>query len=397
MNALRVLCLDHEGGHGGASRSLFHALAHMDRAAVAPEVWCRRGGEIERLYSGIGVPCRVEPGLPARSSQPRTFDNIVEYGRFFRAWSASAPAREALRNAASDFDTVHVNHESLWWLARWLRPRFSGALTMHVRTRPAPTPFARWQARTMRQAADALVFITENEREHFARLAGSAPGRVIYNVAELEGAAAAPHPAVPADGRLRVASLSNYAWVRGVDRLVDVAAELAARGRRDVLFVMAGGMTLRGQLPGRLGELAAQGGSLADWAAERGVADMFLFLGHVPDPESVLAACDVLAKLSREDAPWGRDVIEAMAQGRAVLATGSWEGYVANGATGILQSAFDPGDAASTLIAFAADRTRTRAMGEAGRARIRELCDGRARAADLAAAWREAAVRRRAA
>jgi glycosyltransferase involved in cell wall biosynthesis len=397
MSALRVLCLDHEGGHGGASRSLFHVLAHMDRAAIAPEAWCRRGGEIERLYAGIGVPCRIEPGLPARSSQPRTFDNIVEYGRLFRAWGASAPAREALRGAASGFDAVHVNHESLWWLARWLRPRFSGALVMHVRTRPTPTPFARWQARTMRQIADALVFITENEREHFARLAGSAPGKVIYNAAEVDGAAATAHPAVPADGRLKVASLSNYAWVRGVDRLVDVASELAARGRRDVLFVLAGGMTLAGRPTGRLGELATQGGSLADWAAERGVADMFLFLGHVPDPERVLAACDVLAKLSREDAPWGRDVIEAMAQGRAVLATGSWEGYVANGATGVLQTPFDAAAAAQTLIGLAEDRARTRAMGEAGRARIRKLCDGPARASDLAATWREAAARRRAA
>ena len=39
---------------------------------------------------------------------------------------------------------------------------------------------------------------------------------------------------------------------------------------------------------------------------------MFVFLGHVSEPERVLAGCNVLARLSRENNPWGRDVIEAL-------------------------------------------------------------------------------------
>ncbi len=69
---------------------------------------------------------------------------------------------------------------------------------------------------------------------------------------------AASHEAIPGDATLRIASLSNYDWVRGVDRLIDVAAALAARGRRDITFVIAGDMRLGGSLTGELRHSAPQ-------------------------------------------------------------------------------------------------------------------------------------------
>jgi len=138
------------------------------------------------------------------------------------------------------------------------------------------------------------------------------------------------------EGDLRVACLANFALVRGVDRLLDVAAVLRVRNRTDIRFIVGGTMALSPSLPGDLGRTGARGETLADVAASRGLAPWFQFLGHVATPESVLTACHALIRPSREDNAWGRDVIEAQAASLPIVAAGQRDTFVKDGVTGIL-------------------------------------------------------------
>ncbi|MBI05879.1 MAG: hypothetical protein CMM54_02740 [Rhodospirillaceae bacterium] len=389
----RVLCLDIEGGHGGSSRSLYQSLAHLSKSGADVEVWCRRSGIIQSLYANCDIPCNVMPAMQHVSSLPRLSRNLYVYSRAYLKFPASRAFRSELSAVVNErFDIVHFNHEALFLLARWLRSRTRASFTMHIRTCPAPTVFSRWQARTINRTVDNSVFITENEKS-FWRALGYDPvdGRVIYNIAGTSPVTVKTHPSIPGDRRLKVASLCNFAWIRGVDRFVDIAASLAERGRRDILFVMAGDMRLHGSLPGELGVLSRKGATLKEYAAARGVADMFLFLGHVSEPERVLAGCDALARLSREDNPWGRDVIEGLGAGRPVIATGSYDRFVESDATGILLPTFSADALADNILRLADDRALAARLGAAAQARIESLCNGPARAADLAAVWRDVA------
>lgn len=392
--AIRVLCLDIEGGHGGSSRSLFASLSHLDRDAVTPEVWCRRKGWIVDAYERREIPCLVRPDMPKTSSLPRFSRNLVAYGRYALDWMRSSDFRARLLARANEVDVVHMNHEALFGLTAWLKRHSATPVCQHLRTNLIDTPFARWQTRLLARA-DYRVFITANEEATYRRLGGQGPGAVIFNIADPPPSDVVPHPAVPADGRLSVACLSNYSWVRGIDRLVDVAAALAGRGRGDIRFVVAGDMRLPRSLPGRLGEIGRRGGSLADWAEERGLADMFLFLGHVPAPEQVLAACQVLIKPTREANPWGRDIIEALAAGCPVLTVGTFAEFVETGVTGVLQPEFDASALAAQLIRLADDRELCGRWGAAGQQRIARLCNGPSRAAELAGIWQMLAEGRR--
>ncbi len=335
------------------------------------------------------------PEMPHVSSLPRLSRNIYAYGRFAWRWPASRRFRHALETAARErFDVIHCNHEGLFLLARWLRRRLGPSLkiTAHVRTHLPSTLFSRCQYRLLSAAADGLVFISEMERDNVTQLTRkAASGSVIYNIVRVDPAVE-PLPELARDPRFKIASVSNYAWLRGNDRLVEIAAALAARGRRDILFVVAGRMNLAGNLPGDLGRIARKSGSLADYARLRGVSDMFVFLGHVPDPAPVLAGCSILARPSRNNDPWGREVIEAMAMGLPVVAIGTFDRFVENDRTGILFPEFNAGAMASALADLADDPARLRTMGEAAQAQIGDLCAGAARAADLARFWHAAAA-----
>lgn len=329
--------------------------------------------------------------MPHISSLPRVSRNLYAYGHFLLRWNSTRRFRWMLANSATRFDVVHFNHEGLFLLARWLRRRLAvrrPGLTMHIRTWLPSTIFSRWQFRTIAAAADRLVFITENERDRAQQLATRAlKGSVIYNAVKEPSDAVLPRQDLMSDPRFKVAALGNYAYIRGLDRLIDVAAEIKTRGRSDVLFVVAGNMKLPASSAGALGELARRGGDLADYAAARGVAEMFCFLGHVPDPESVLAASDLVVRPSRQGDPWGRDVLEAMAFGRPVLSVGTFARFIETGVTGILHPEFDASQWADDILALVQDRDRITRLGRAAQDRVLQLCNGAARAGDLARLW----------
>jgi glycosyltransferase involved in cell wall biosynthesis len=388
--SLRVLCLDNEGGHGGSSRSLYETLRHIDREAVLPEVWCRRPGHIEDMYGEIGIECQVEATLPRVTSVHRFSRNLVVYAHYINNFLNSKAARERLTAAVNGrFDLVHFNHENFFLLALWLRTRTSVPFTMHVRTSPWESIFARWQARSMARAVDKFVFITEGERGTLEGRIGPVDGTVVYNIVDVTGSKVEPHESIVQDDRLRIACLNNYSWRRGTDRLVDIAVALAQRGRRDFHFIVAGDMNLRASMPGQLGRIGRRGGTMVDYADHRGVGDMFTFLGFVRQPSQVLAACDVLAKLSRDNNPWGRDVLEGLATGLPVIATGGWSPFIEDGVSGKLQANFDPKELADELIRFKANPAMIKDMGRKGRETVLQACAGEARAADVLNLWQD--------
>lgn len=393
MKPLRVLCLDIEGGYGGSSRSLYESLRYIDRTSIAPEVWCRREGPIRARYDALGIPCRVVPGMPKMNSLRRFSRNLAGYSIWlweFLCWQRMRG--ELARTIKQRFDLVHFNHEGLFGLAVSLRRLHGKPQVMHVRTMILDNLFGRWQCRQMVAANDALVFISENERDTFERLAETkAEGSVIYNVA-MPVADVIPYPTIRTDNRFKVAVLSNFAHMRGTDRVVEIAEALAARGRRDILFIVAGDMRLPHSLTGELGEIARAGGTLADYAAKRGVKDMILVLGHVAEPERVLAVCEVLLKPSRMSDPWGRDILEGLAAGKPVIAIGTYSRFVETGRTGFLFREFAIDKVADTILKLDSDRALCRDLGNRAMQRVAELCYGPDRARELAALWRAAVI-----
>lgn len=386
---LQVLCLDIEGGHGGSSRSLYYSLKHIDRSLIAPKVICRRDGPIRKLYTDIGIAVEILADLPKASALPRASRNLWQLaghlGDFARAHRSGTLQR--LETMIRAHDGVHFNHEGFAGLALWVRLQTGRPATMHSRTNVQPSGFARLQMKIISAAVDHMVFITPHEERTFRSLGGSAPGTVVYNIAE-PAPEALRHPAIPRDGRLVIASLSNASQVRGTDRLLELAESLKRIGRDDVLIVSAGDIALKGSdWTGDLKAMAARGGTLADAAEARGLSSRILFLGHVPDPERVLAASDLLIKPTREANPWGRDILEALAAGKPVLSVGTDQTFVETGVTGILQQRFDADALAAAVCRLADEPARLAEMGASARRRVDDLCEPAERARDLADIW----------
>lgn len=394
---LRVLALDIEGGHGGSSRSLLQMLRAVDREQVAPEVWCRCGGAIEEAYGALDIPVRVTPDMPRLTALERSSRNLIDGLRFFaRRWPQAREFRDNLSARLREIDLLHLNHISLFWLARWVRREHPTLpITMHIRTQPVNTIFARWQLRIAVAACSRFVFITENEHDYTAQLFGGAPeGQVIYNPVEVASVSTRKAGAVktaPSDHGFTAICLSNYAYCRGLDRLIEVAKHLDQMNDKNIHFSIAGDMDLVGALPGYLAQIAKGGGTLADYAEHEGVAHRFTFLGHISNPEVLLSRANVLLKPTRENNPWGRDILEALGHGVPVASVGTYDRFVETDRTGLLQINFDASELAAWLVALSNDRERLNVLRQAASKRITNLCDPARQASKLLQFWRDTA------
>ena len=114
---------------------------------------------------------------------------------------------------------------------------------------------------------------------------------------------------------------------------------------------------------------------------------MFVFPGHVGEPERVLVAGHMMVRPSRNNDPWGRETLEALAAGKPVISTGTYDRFVEDGVTGRLFAEYETAAFASAIERFADDRALCARLGAAGRRRVETLCNGPARTEDLLGVW----------
>lgn len=385
---MKVLCVDLETGFGGSSRSLFLSIKYLPRNEIEVHVLRGQKGHYDGLYREISVPLHHMEFLPKSKPVKNWPANFYIFGKgYLDRWKRKGVINEFM-SLGKKFDLVHFNLDSTYNLAALLARRYNVPVTMHMRSASFQNFFYRMQARIISKNLINLVFITENEQTHFKALGGTLEGRVIYNIVELPRYELVAYPDIPKDDRFRVACLSNFAYARGIDRLVDLSKQLRKMGRRDVCFVVAGNMKLQGNLPGQLGAMARKGASLCDYVNIKGLSQWFTFLGHVPEPERVLAGCHAVIKPTRYENPWSRDILEGMSFGLPVISIGTYDHFLEHGVTGILREHYDVETMAEDIAALADDPNQSRRLGKAGKERVMNLCNGTKRAEDLLRFWR---------
>jgi glycosyltransferase involved in cell wall biosynthesis len=151
---------------------------------------------------------------------------------------------------------------------------------------------------------------------------------------------------------------------KGQDVFVEAAAAVA---RRDPLarFAVVGGSSF--------GLEREFFDGLRRRVAELHLSDRLVFTGFRTDVPRLMAACDVVCHTSRVPEPFGLVVIEAMMQGRPVIATrgGGPSEIIESDADGVLVAPDDPAALAAAMTALIGDPARRRSLGAHGMARAR--------------------------
>ncbi len=359
---VRTLHVDVEGGWGGSSRSLYELVSRLDRARISPVVVHRQSGPVTGLYEQIGVPTRHVPEIG--SFVPRKNKALKNLAATLPRLRRLGRAADRIAGIAREHGAgvIHLNYEGLFLLAEKLKSRIDLPVICHSRTHLPVSRWGRWLVRRLAENTDYMLFISSQERDRWAELdlVGGVPGEVMWNIAR------APLAREPFAGPPEIVYLGSIDPTKGTDRLLDIAGELERRNAPPAILAVYGQARANPKFARALDERRIK----------EGVENRIEFRGHVEDVAPVLARAAALVRPSRDDDPWGRDLIEATAAGVPVLATGRFEGVVQKGQNGFLFDPFDAGAMAECLIELLKDPKRWRAMSQAGLALGRDKFGG---------------------
>jgi len=381
-NKTPILFIDIEGGWGGSSRSLYYIVKNLDKNRFTPVVVYGKEGPIKKKYSEIGVPAHLFTPLPRIQALDR--NNHKSFAVFALKQFHVPRFLLFVKGLFNEykFKLVHLNHESLFFIAMLLRLFFRCKVIYHVRTMLPKNIFGRIQVNMAKRTADYIIFISENEQRLWQDIQpkiNEIPQSVVYNI--FESPAEGPSAKLLADhkNKFKLAVLSTISRRRGTDRLVEVALSLKRRNLENVLFAVCG----NGE-PSYVGLLKKE-------IRDKGLDGFFTFLGH-QDPESILAECDTLIKLHRTNNPWGRNVIEAMMCGRPVISLGAYRKFVEDGINGYLFPEFDAEKVAEKIAFLSVNPEVVEKMGEAGRHKGKEFFGAQANISKIDRVYSETAV-----
>jgi glycosyltransferase involved in cell wall biosynthesis len=395
---LSIAYLSASAALGGAERALLDLVASLRAAEPAWRltlVAAEDGPLLERARA-LGAEARV---LPFPRALAGLGDAGAADGRGLRAGMARAAPGAAVYAArlrrllgALAPDVVHTNGFKMHLLGAWTAPRDARVVWhLHdfVSSRRAMAGLLR---RSAGRAAGAVAVSRAVAADAAAVLGAGVRMRTVYNAVDLgrftpagpatdldAAAGMAPAPA----GTVRVGLVATMGRWKGHDVFLRAVAALPA----DVpvrAYVVGGGIY-------RTAGSEVDADALRRRAAELGIADRVGFTCFVDDPASAMRALDVVVHASTQPEPFGLVIAEAMACGRAVVAS------AAGGAGEIVTPGHDalavyPGDAdglSRAIRCLATDPALRGRLARAGRDTALRRFDRARLAAEVAPLYRE--------
>jgi glycosyltransferase involved in cell wall biosynthesis len=224
-----------------------------------------------------------------------------------------------------------------------------------------------WEKREKLADCEWLVTCTRVNRDHLAALAPAGRVELVYHGVDLTRFSPPPSTRLGGDGRdarnpVTILSVARLVEKKGTDVLIDALARLP----RDLhwRFVHVGGGPLKAALDRQARRLG-----IADRITWRGARSHDEVLQEYRDADLFALACRVARDGDRDGLP--NVLAEAQSQGLACVATRV--SAIPELVTDVLVQENDAAALAGALEALIRDPARRRALGEAGRARVRAV------------------------
>jgi glycosyltransferase involved in cell wall biosynthesis len=263
---------------------------------------------------------------------------------------------------------IHVN--DIWWVPHSVRAVRGASLSLpivaHVRQEIEPAKVRRYEL----DRVEAVIAISRQiEQSLIAGGVSASKVRTLYSgidlsvtQSELDGRAIRQMIGVP-DEAILLGTVANLFPRKGYEVMLR-ALPAIVRAVPRVHYVIVGS------------DENNYGGRLVQLAQELKVADRVHIVGFQDPVQPFLASLDLYVHPALMEG-FGIAVVEAMAMGKAVVATtaGGLPEVVEDGVTGLLVPPDNPDSIAVALQALLSDPVRRQQMGRAGRRRVFEQFD----------------------
>jgi glycosyltransferase involved in cell wall biosynthesis len=391
---VRIVYLNPCGKLGGAETSLWELLRSVRAAEPDWELWLVLGedGPLAQIARDLGVKVVLLPFPPL-------LGRLGDTGRWKAAWSL-LKAAEATRRYARNLgrllrearpDLVHTNGFKMHILAARVCPRAT-PLVWHIHDYVSSRRLMNRLLRLFQGACTAAIVNSKSVAEDLRGVLMHQRIVPIYNAIDLQrfspggkqldlDALAGLAPALP--GTIRVGLVGTFARWKGHQVFLEAVGRLSPE-------VQVRGYIIGGPIYQTDGSQWSQA-ELAQLADRLELVGRLGFTGFIQDVAPAMRSLDIVVHASTMPEPFGMVIIEAMACGKAVIAS------QAGGAAELFVDGEDalghpPGDAevlGQQIQRLAGDPGLRHRLGQAGRRKAERLYQGKRLANEVTSLYRE--------
>ncbi len=370
---MRVLFLQHGFGYGGATKSLHIMQQALDGKAEV-YTFVKKNKRLNKVLSSEFVFSKQlrEIDIPSVYSYSEGTIPLPE----FRQNLAYEPGELIDFINKERIDVLHINSSVFSHILKTIKQKTGCKIVVHLREmlpHGKSNPVDAYILETTAAYADKIIAISPNELRFFE---ASAKTMVLPN----------PHNFESTDRLLRTANKTNKLVVGMCANFLPIKGHLFfIRAIRlvnerlknpNVEFRIIG-------YPGREISLRAIVKRFLSRGYKKEVGGLIRRLGItnlalIPftfEPLREMAQLDVYVRPDLSGNPWGRDVIEAMALKKPVIATGESEFYIRNAVNGFLVKPNDTEALAAAILQLIGDAALRNDLGAQGYQTAKEMCD----------------------
>jgi len=321
---------------GGGQISLFLILRHINRTKFEPLVTTPIGGEFAEWVKKEAIPCHITP-----------------LRKLFRLIKKAKPS------------IIHCNSPTTKYtfcsalIANLLRIPF----IWHVRVAES----AGWKERFIATLSSKIVVISDTVKEKFTWISNKDKVVKIHNAVDTE----IFRPGLNTESLLHEFNIKRGKKIIGIFSRLD-----PWKGH---MFFFESAPIIKDKIPNSIFLVVGEGEEeyrnlLMNQVETLGLENDVIFIGFRNDIPKLMNLCDVIVNPSIIPEAFGRTVIEAMACGKAVVATkmGGVVEVIEDNVTGILVSKTDAPEIADPCIKLLENEDRAKEMGLKGRKRTEE-------------------------
>ena len=348
----KILFIDHHAELGGGEIALLEVIKNLDKQKFYPLVLLGNEGPLSEILKKEDIEVIVDR-LPSyfrkleRSPQARP--NIVWYIKSAISLPKVIKRTEDIIKK-HNIDIVYINTiKSLLYAAKAAK-RINVKAIWHLHDCLTGDFYPSWVIPIivkLSRLADNIICVSNAVKDAYVKAKGDdKKTAVIYNGVDINKF----NPQINADEIKKEFNTIDRKIVSITGRLEEwkgqkvfiKAAEITCSRRDDVVFLIVGGPLFGCEKYEQ---------ELKDMVKNLRLEDKVLFLGFRNDPEKIMAASDIIVHPSTKPEPFGRDIIEAMACGRPVIATSIGAGHeiIEDQKTGILVESANPGLLAKSI------------------------------------------------
>jgi glycosyltransferase involved in cell wall biosynthesis len=375
---IKALFLNACGGGGGAGRSLFYLLKHIDRALVEPLVVMPPSGPVIQWLESQGVriisSSRLRERFHERRFRGRGFW-VMPFSYVRNTWDSIIFVLQLIRIVRSEaVDLIHCNH---------MMVKIMGVIAGLVTRRPVVlhcrTIYGNAAERLLYTSFAALprvrqiIAVSHAVAANFRNLSHKVA--VVHNGIDPEEHVPERHAGklrgelqIPAGTRV-IGFLGRVVGWKGIPTFM-AAAEQVLSLRDDVVFVIVGGRPT--------GSGTTDKDDL-ELIRARGLEGRVVLTGYKSDVAAYLKEIDIVVVPSVKPDPCPRTVLEAMAFGKPVVASalGGIPEMIQHGETGILVEPRDVAGLVGWLLRLIDDEELAAGLGSRARRAALERFDAR--------------------